>query len=151
MHHSRRHLNAGVDVVNGDAGDDTIIWNANAAGPTDGRDMVDGGTEGALGDTFVINGNASLEIYRIYTVAAATAAGITGLNAATEIVITRNGTNIASVIAELTEIEEIRINGVDPSGRAAAVPEPATRSTSSATSRDQPASQHHHDRWRCGR
>ena len=54
------------------------------------------------GDTFVVNGNASAETYRIYTVAAATAAGITGLNADTEIVITRNGTNNASVIAELT-------------------------------------------------
>ena len=109
-------LNVGVDAVNGGAGDDTIIWNANVAAPTDGRDVVDGGTEGAPGDTFVINGNASAETYRIYTVAAATAAGITGLNAATEIVITRNGTNNASVIAELTEIEEIRINGFDPAG-----------------------------------
>ena len=109
-------LNVGVDTVNGGAGDDTIIWNANVAAPTDGRDIVDGGTEGAPGDTFVINGNASAETYRIYTVAAATAAGITGLNAATEIVITRNGTNNASVIAELTEIEEIRINGFDPAG-----------------------------------
>ena len=52
-------LNAGVDTVNGDAGDDTIVWNANAAAPTDGRDIVNGGTEGAAGDTFVINGNAS--------------------------------------------------------------------------------------------
>ena len=33
-----------------------------------------------------------------------------------EIVITRGGTAFANVIAELTEIEEIRINGVDPSG-----------------------------------
>ena len=48
-----------IDTINGGAGDDTIIWNANATGPTDGRDMVNGGTEGGLGDTFVINGNAS--------------------------------------------------------------------------------------------
>ncbi len=52
-------LNAGADTVNGGAGDDTIIWNANAAAPTDGRDIVNGGTEGAVGDTFVITGNAS--------------------------------------------------------------------------------------------
>jgi Ca2+-binding RTX toxin-like protein len=112
-------LNTGVDTVNGGTGDDTIIWNANAAAPTDGRDVVDGGTEGAPGDTFVINGNASGETYNIYTVAAfAAIAGntLTGFNAATEIVVTRNGTNNASVIAELREIEEIRINGVDPSG-----------------------------------
>ena len=52
-------LNAGVDTVNGDAGDDTIVWNANAAAPTDGRDIVNGGIEGGAGDTFVVNGNAS--------------------------------------------------------------------------------------------
>ena len=40
----------------------------------------------------------------------AIAAGITGLNIDTEIVITRNGTNNASVIAELHNIEEININ-----------------------------------------
>ena len=107
--------NLGVDTVNGDAGDDTIVWNANAAAPTDGRDLVDGGTEGTAGDTFVITGNASAETYRVYTRAAALAAGIGGLDADTEIVVTRNGTNTASVIAELDEIEEIRINGVDPS------------------------------------
>jgi len=108
-------LNAGVDAINGDAGDDTIVWNANPAAPTDGRDLVDGGTEGTAGDTFVINGNTSPETYRVYTRAAALAAGIGGLDADTEIVVTRNGTNTASVIAELDEIEEIRINGVDPS------------------------------------
>lgn len=110
-------LNAGVDTINGDAGDDTIIWNANSAAPTDGRDVVDGGTEGVAGDTFVINGNASAETYRIYSRAA-----FLGVNpaavllAATEIVVTRNGVDAASVIAELSEIEEIRVNGADPSG-----------------------------------
>ena len=48
----------GNDTLNGDAGDDTFFWNANAAAPTDGRDVVNGGTEGGLGDTFVITGNA---------------------------------------------------------------------------------------------
>jgi len=111
--------NFGVDTINGDAGDDTVIWNANASGATDGRDIVNGGTEGAAGDTFVINGNASAEAYTIYTRAAwlAIAGNVAAnLNAATEIVVTRNGSNNASVIAELSEIEEIRINGVDPSG-----------------------------------
>ncbi|RYZ15249.1 MAG: heme peroxidase [Alphaproteobacteria bacterium] len=110
-------LNAGVDTVNGDAGDDTIIWNANASGATDGRDIVNGGVEGSAGDTFVINGNASTETYTIYTRTAwlAVAGNLAAnLNASTEIVITRNGSNNASVIAELREIEEIRINGVDP-------------------------------------
>lgn len=109
----------GTDTINGQAGDDTIIWNANAvAGPTDGRDIVNGGTEGTGGDTFVVNGNAAAETYILYTRAAWDAVAgnnINNLNAATEIVITRNGTNNASIIAELREIEEIRINGVDPS------------------------------------
>ncbi len=111
--------NFGVDTINGDAGDDTVIWNANVSGATDGRDIVNGGTEGAAGDTFVINGNATAEAYTIYTRAAwlAIAGNVAAnLNAATEIVVTRNGSNNASVIAELSEIEEIRINGVDPSG-----------------------------------
>lgn len=111
--------NLGVDTINGDAGDDTVIWNANASGATDGRDIVNGGTEGTAGDTFVINGNASAETYTIYTRAAwlAIAGNVAAnLNAATEIVVTRNGSNNASVIAELNEIEEIRLNGVDPSG-----------------------------------
>ncbi|MFP3543913.1 peroxidase family protein [Rhizobium sp. SIMBA_035] len=111
--------NFGVDTINGDAGDDTVIWNANASGATDGRDIVNGGTEGAAGDTFVINGNAAAEAYTIYTRAAwlAIAGNVAAnLNAATEIVVTRNGSNNASVIAELNEIEEIRLNGVDPSG-----------------------------------
>ncbi|MDO8981762.1 MAG: peroxidase family protein [Afipia sp.] len=111
-------LNAGVDTVNGDAGDDTIIWNANALGATDGRDVVDGGTEGAVGDTFVVNGNASAEVYNIYTRAAWQGLGnsLAGFNAATEIIVARGGLTNANVIAELREIEEIRINSVDPTG-----------------------------------
>ncbi len=109
-------LNAGVDTINGGAGDDTIIWNANDTGSTDGLDIVDGGTEGTAGDTFVINGNAAAETYRIYTKAAAATAGFASA-ALTEIVITRQvGAAAAVVIAELREIEEIRINGIDPAG-----------------------------------
>jgi len=109
--------NLGVDTINGDAGDDTIVWNANAAAPTDGRDVVDGGTEGLVGDTFVVNGNAAEEWYRIYTRAEAILAGIVAA-AATEIVITRAVAAAGPyvVIAELSEIEEIRLNGADPSG-----------------------------------
>jgi Ca2+-binding RTX toxin-like protein len=112
-------LNAGADTVNGGPGDDTIVWNANAATPTDGRDIVNGGTEGAAGDTFVINGNTSSEIYNIYTLAAWDAVAgndIASFGGRTpEIVITRGATStFADVIAELSEIEEIRINGVEP-------------------------------------
>ncbi|MBR1187294.1 peroxidase family protein [Bradyrhizobium sp. AUGA SZCCT0160] len=113
-------LNVGADTVNGGTGDDTIIWNANAAAPTDGRDVVNGGTEGAAGDTFVINGNASSEVYNIYTLAAWDAVAgndIASFGGRTpEIVITRDGTGFANVIAELSEIEEIRINSVEPTG-----------------------------------
>ncbi len=110
--------NLGNDIINALGGDDIIIWNANASGATDGRDIVNGGTEGTAGDTFVINGNALAETYRIYTLAAWDAVpgnNLSSFNGRTpEIVITRNGTGFANVIAELTDIEEIRINGVDP-------------------------------------
>ncbi|MDB5539512.1 MAG: hypothetical protein JWQ89_1239 [Devosia sp.] len=119
-------LNAGADTVNGGAGDDTIIWNANAAAPTDGRDIVNGGTEGNAGDTFVINGNTSSEAFTIYTLAAWDA--VAGNDLASfggrtpEIVITRNGTGFGNVIAELSEIEEIRINSVEPNGTPTTTP-----------------------------
>lgn len=98
----------GNDQVFGGAGDDTIVWSAGILG--DGRDRIDGGANDGEGDTFIVNGNATAEVFRVYSAAAAAAAGITGLNANTEIVITRNGTNTASVIAELDNIEEIIIN-----------------------------------------
>jgi Ca2+-binding RTX toxin-like protein len=121
----------GNDTLNGEAGDDTFNWNANNAAAnslanSDGRDIVNGGTEGIAGDTFVINGNGAIaETYRIYTRAAWDAIGGNlgaSLNAATEIVVTRGpNTDFAtSVIAELREIEEIRINGFDPSGNGTA-------------------------------
>ena len=133
----------GADVLNGDAGDDTIIWNANTATATsltnsDGRDIVNGGTEGAVGDTFVINGNAASEAYSILTLAAwdvIAGNNLGSFNGRTpEIVITRGGTAFANVIGELTEIEEIRINGVDPTAPSGAQ-EPATPSRLPVTSR----------------
>jgi Ca2+-binding RTX toxin-like protein len=101
-------LNGGIgnDTVNGDAGNDLITWNF--TGPTaGGRDLINGGADI---DTVQINGNATAETFRIYTRQAAIDAGIAVLNVNTEIVITRNGTNSASVIAELDNIEEIGIN-----------------------------------------
>jgi hypothetical protein len=105
--------NEGANVLNGAGGNDriyagggadTLQW---AAGG--GRDFLDGG---AGVDTVELTGDASAETYRIYSRTEALAAGITGLNAATEIVITRNGTNAASVVAELDNIEEIVITGM---------------------------------------
>ncbi len=101
----------GNDIVFAGAGDDTVVWNAsggNGNGPSDGHDIIDGG-EGTV-DRFVINGNNTAETYRVYTAVEAALAGITGLKSGTEIVITRNGTNTASVIAELDNVEEITIN-----------------------------------------
>jgi Ca2+-binding RTX toxin-like protein len=106
----------GNDTILAGGGNDTIEWNANNGGNTDGRDYVDGqaGT-----DTFDVNtrGNQT-EVYGVYTVAAAITAGLTGLRADTEIVITRavvtNGVEgQATIIAELDNIEEIRI-GTQP-------------------------------------
>jgi Ca2+-binding RTX toxin-like protein len=94
----------GNDRLSGLGGDDTLTWHVGG-----GRDRLDGG-DGV--DTVEIVGDASTEHYRIYARADALAAGITGLNANTEIVITRNGTDTASVIAELDNIEEIVMTGM---------------------------------------
>ena len=123
----------GNDTVNGGAGDDRIVWNV--ANPifgfelsSDGHDIVDGGTTATSAgrdtgsDRFVVNGNNTTEAFAIYSntddwdnnagngiVSSAAHAGLTGLNANTEIVITRNG----NVIAELSHIEEITVNTLD--------------------------------------
>ena len=116
----------GNDILVGGAGNDLALWRVG-----DGRDLINGDTTAAniagTVDTVHVMGDASAETYRIYSLAAAVAAGMTGLNANTEIVITRNGTDNASIIAELDNIEEIVINGLGaatPSSRSA--PSPAT-------------------------
>ena len=101
----------GEDVVFGGAGDDLIGWSVTnsvvLAGlgtlpeVSDGRDVVDGGTEDTLGDTFTVNGNTSGERFWIYTREAFVNRNPTAVLAvATEIVITRNGRAEADVIAE---------------------------------------------------
>ena len=107
----------GNDVINAGGGDDVVEWSATrflGFTITDGRDRIDGGENGAAGDTFVINGAATAETFRIYTRDAWVALGgnrpaNTALD--TEIVVTRNGTGNGQVIAELRNIEEIVING----------------------------------------
>ncbi|CAN4265144.1 An_peroxidase_bacterial_2 domain containing protein [Methylophilaceae bacterium] len=96
---------AGNDILNGGADDDIITQNA----ATGGRDFVDGGSNNDYGDRFVLNGDATAEAFVIYSATAAASANITGLNANTEIVVTRNG----AVVAELDNIEEITINSGD--------------------------------------
>lgn len=94
----------GDDLINAGTGNDTITWNTG-----DGFDMIDGGA-GAT-DTFQLNGQAGqAETFRIYARAAAEAANIAVLGALTEIVITRTVGATTTVVAELDNIEEIRVN-----------------------------------------
>lgn len=103
--------NRGDDIVLAGGGNDRINWTATSAtifGFTfttsqDGHDIIDGGTGT---DTFAVQGDNTVENFDVYSIAAAQAAGITGLNAQTEVVVTRNG----AVIGELAHIEEITIN-----------------------------------------
>ncbi|MEQ1710420.1 MAG: tandem-95 repeat protein [Hyphomicrobium sp.] len=120
---------ANRDRPNGGTGDDTIVWNVgdgNNVAAAGNSDIVVGG-EGVevVGDTFVVNGDATAETYRVYSAAAwlALPGGRTLQSAASDIVITRNGVNNANVIAELDQVEEIVINttgitvpGNDPGG-----------------------------------
>jgi Ca2+-binding RTX toxin-like protein len=106
----------GADTLNGGAGDDVFTYNVNAPilnFNLSGRDIIDGGSNTlTVGDSYVLNGTAAAETFRIYTAAAWQALGAAThtINAGTEIVITRNGTTNASVISELRNIEEITIN-----------------------------------------
>jgi Ca2+-binding RTX toxin-like protein len=100
----------GNDIILAGTGNDTIIWNA--AGATDGFDLVDGEAGGT--DTFIVNGVAGTgETFRIYEKTAAIAAGVPVSGTTTEIVITRTVGLTTTVIAELDNIEEISINGLN--------------------------------------
>ncbi len=119
----------GNDIIFAGGGNDTIVWNANNSGATDGRDFVDGGS-GI--DTFDVNTRSgTTESFRVYTVAEALSGpnaiiGLTaaGLRPGTEIVITRTTggqVDVGSIIAELASIEEIRIGSqnADPTNGSA--------------------------------
>ncbi|WP_011580134.1 MULTISPECIES: peroxidase family protein [Chelativorans] len=112
----------GSDVGDGDDNttpgtqdDDTFIWNVG-----DGFDTINGGMEGPNGDVFQIIGNAESETYRIYTYDEAVARiGFAGSDE-TEIIVTREGEDgVETTIAELTEIEEIIVNGANVAGNGA--------------------------------
>lgn len=102
---------AGDDVIDAGAGTDTITQTS-----TDGRDRVNGGSGT---DTYVLNGSAGAETFRIYAVAgaqnvaiAAALSAALGVSfaAATEIAITRTVGGVETLMAELDNIEEIRVN-----------------------------------------
>ena len=116
----------GNDIVRGNGGNDVIGWR-----PGDGRDFINGGGNGALGDTVDIRTNGEGDTLRIWAVVEtddrndflALFPGVT-LRNATEIVITydpADGTGEA-VIAEIRNVEELVINaepaaaGVDADG-----------------------------------
>lgn len=132
--------NGGNDSVTGGGGDDTIVYRVTTSGNngsgsvTSGHDIIDGGANGAAGDRFVLNGANGSETFRIFSntddwdhiagngiQSSAAHAGITGLAAGTEIVVTRGGTinNVtgalsgATVLAELSHVEEITVNTLD--------------------------------------
>jgi Ca2+-binding RTX toxin-like protein len=100
----------GNDLILAGTGNDTIIWSA--AGATDGFDIVNGEAGGT--DTFIVNGaTGTAETFRIYERTAAIAAGIPVSGATSEIVITRTVGLTTTVIAELDNIEEISVNGLN--------------------------------------
>ena len=104
---------AGNDTVHGGTGEDLIIQ----VGATDGRDYIDG-RDGV--DTYQIDAGAG-EAYTIYTREEAELAGMTGLGVRTEIVVTLNGSDNASIIAELDNIEEILVNSLTVSATGGAI------------------------------
>ncbi len=89
----------GDDTLIGSSGDDCFLWNVG-----DGRDTVDGGAE-THADIMEIHGDGTAETFDIYSNAEAVAQ--IGYAGDAEIVVARNGT----IIAELTEIEDIVIDG----------------------------------------
>jgi Ca2+-binding RTX toxin-like protein len=99
----------GNDTLNGGTGNDTFIQLS-----TDGHDVINGGTGN---DTYVLQGTAALETFNIYSRTAwiALGAGHTAA-ASTGIVVTRNGTTDAAVVAELSLIEEIQVNSSTQAG-----------------------------------
>ncbi|ODT66143.1 MAG: hypothetical protein ABS75_28410 [Pelagibacterium sp. SCN 63-23] len=104
------------NVAPGTPDDDTFIWS-----PGDGSDVINGGMEGVDGDLFQVIGNEEVETYRIYTYdEAVLRIGFAGSDEA-EIVVTRQvGIGPEEIIAEMSEIEEIVINGAGVSGNGAA-------------------------------
>ena len=90
---------SGDDVLIGSAGDDLFLRNVG-----DGRDVILGGGETGR-DLMHVLGDATAETYGVYSNAEAVAQ--IGYAGDAEIVVARNGT----IIAELTEIEDIVIDG----------------------------------------
>ncbi|HKK91847.1 MAG TPA: peroxidase family protein, partial [Longimicrobiales bacterium] len=89
----------GADLLQGGDGADLLTWSVGG-----GSDVADGG---AGEDTYVVNGDGSNEVFRVYASNAWTGAP---LEAGTDIVITRDAGDGEQVIGQLRNIEEIQIN-----------------------------------------
>ena len=99
-------VNPANSLPQGADGDDTIGWRVG-----DGRDLIDGGGNTAVGDTFEARGSDAGDLFTIYSRAAAVAAGLGSFSLTTEIVVTRQAIGEEQeIIAELDNIEAIVIN-----------------------------------------
>jgi Ca2+-binding RTX toxin-like protein len=104
--------NNGVNTINGGAGNDQLFGLLGddffvQSGSTGGHDIVDGGVGH---DTYTLVSDNAADAYTIYTRAEwlLVAGNLdTSLALGTEIVVTRNGSDAASIISELDNIEEI--------------------------------------------
>ena len=105
-------IDPGTGLPLGADGDDTIGWRVG-----DGRDLVDGGGNTAVGDTFDIRGNRGGDAFIVYTLAEALLAGFGPFDVATQVVVTQQvAGGVATVIAELRNIENLVINATALTG-----------------------------------
>jgi Ca2+-binding RTX toxin-like protein len=105
------------DTINAGGGDDNITYAVSGTINLSGLDHIDGGANGtAAGDRFILNGLAgTAELFRVLSNTDGTGVGghtgssaaLAGFISSSEIVVSRNGVEIA----DLDNIEEITING----------------------------------------
>ena len=96
----------GHDFVDGGNGTDTFVLNSTVTGTGFGTNLNLANARPDVSESFNIYSNTDHWDGNAASVSSAAHAGLTGLNANTEIVVTRNG----AVAAELAHIEEIVIN-----------------------------------------
>ncbi len=110
-------IDPGTGLPLGADGDDTIGWRVG-----DGRDLVDGGGNTAVGDTFDIRGNDGGDVFRVYAVGDGVTvlpfAAVPALNPLTQVVVTRDDGTGEAIIAELRNIESLIINNTLVTGDA---------------------------------
>ncbi len=113
----------GDDTLVGGLGNDTFTYTAGGGGGGggggDGTDIIDGGANLAAGDRFILNGSNQSETFRILAITdptndleITTLLDTLGyvLDPASDILVVRTQGNNTSIVAELSNIEEITIN-----------------------------------------